>query len=519
MAGTGRGHPPGTAAPPRDGRAPARRTAPTDHAAVPSRRPRAGARERVRGRGGPPHARGSEAQRRGERDDPGPAPGGVGRPGTGRAGDDTPRQRARRERRTAAAPQDERRRRRGPGRREKAGRARSQTRGRGGRGGKRRRRHADGSSPRGTRGGTPRPTTLGRARTSGTGRVIDRSPRRRHRRRKSTQAGGISPPGTQPGAVAVPHTRRAFPEDGRRRGRKSPQTHLGRRTHRHAADDGRPLSLLPSRGSPKPREACLSHPLARTHRRDRRARRRRGKALRRRRAPTRPATRRETTDRRSLQRPHPRERSRPRKARTGSPTPRRDGSTAAPQTWERCRGGGARRPPHGTQHERRTHATRATRPRSAGTAKTGKRGRVRSRRARTVDGWGPGAHRHPSPALSSRSAPRPDRGAGAPSGERGNRGPAALGRARTRPLRSRPRVTRPRLRHARHAGVTTRSLAPRGSSPDSERGGAGRSGRQHKLGFSPPKDGTRRGAPGRSYAHRVVRACQGDPKHALSSDR
>lgn len=54
VAGTGRGHPPGTAEPPRDGRAPARRTAPTDHAAVPSRRPRAGARERVWGRGGPP---------------------------------------------------------------------------------------------------------------------------------------------------------------------------------------------------------------------------------------------------------------------------------------------------------------------------------------------------------------------------------------------------------------------------------------------------------------------------------
>ena len=53
---------------------------------------------------GPPHTRGSEAQRRGERDDPGPAPGGVGRPGTGRAGDGTPRQRAWRERRTAAAP-------------------------------------------------------------------------------------------------------------------------------------------------------------------------------------------------------------------------------------------------------------------------------------------------------------------------------------------------------------------------------------------------------------------------------
>lgn len=52
-------------------RAPARHTAPTDHAEVPSRRPRAGARGRAWGRGGPPlHTRGSEAQRRGGRGDP-----------------------------------------------------------------------------------------------------------------------------------------------------------------------------------------------------------------------------------------------------------------------------------------------------------------------------------------------------------------------------------------------------------------------------------------------------------------
>lgn len=181
------------------------------------------------------------------------------------------------------------------------------------------------------------------------------------------------------------------------------------------------------------------------------------------------------------------------------PDPRPRGGTgqpAAPQPWERCRGGGS-------EATSTRHTTRATHARDArgeaavaGTAKTGKRGRDRSRRARTVDGWGPGAHRHPAP-LSSRSAPRPDRGAHAPSGERGNRGPAALGRARTRPLRSPPRVTRPRLRHGRHAGVTTRSLAPRGSSPDSERGGAGRSGRQTQtLGFfPPPKTGRGEGHP------------------------
>ena len=93
-------------------------------------------------------------------------------------------------------------------------RACSQTRGRGGRGEERRTTTRARSSPRGTRGGTPRPTTLGRARTSGTGRVIDRSPRRRTGGKREHASGGvISPPGTQPSALAVPHARRAFPED------------------------------------------------------------------------------------------------------------------------------------------------------------------------------------------------------------------------------------------------------------------------------------------------------------------
>lgn len=99
MAGTGRGHPPGTARPPRDGRAPARRTAPTDHAAVPSRRPRAGARERVWGRGGPPHTHAAARRNAGESGMiPDPLRVGSGDRDTGRAGDDTPRQRAWRER-------------------------------------------------------------------------------------------------------------------------------------------------------------------------------------------------------------------------------------------------------------------------------------------------------------------------------------------------------------------------------------------------------------------------------------
>lgn len=268
MAGTGRGHPPGTAAPPRDGRAPARRTAPTDHAAVPSRRPRAGARERVRGRGGPPHARGSEAQRRGERDDPGPAPGGVGRPGTGRAGDDTPRQRARRERRTAAAPQDERRRRRGPGRREKAGRARSQTRGRGGRGGRddddtrtglplegreggrRGPRRSDGPGPRG-RGesstGAPAAATGGeKARKRGVSHrqapnpVRWRFPTRDAPSRRTTTTG----PEESPDA---PRPADPPPRRGRRTPAKPPS--LAR-----FPETARSLPLAPSRTDPPPRQ-------------------------------------------------------------------------------------------------------------------------------------------------------------------------------------------------------------------------------------------------------------------------
>lgn len=219
MAGTGRGHPPGTAEPPRDGRAPARRTAPTDHAAVPSRRPRAGARERVWGRGGPPHTRGGEAQRRGESGmNPDPLRAGTGdREPAGR--ETTHRANGLGGRDGRRPPPDERRRRRGPGRREKTGpRACSQTRGGEKREGRkrrqRRRRHADGLPLEGREGGRrdPRrsdgPGPRGRGESS-TGAPAAAAPEEK----EHTQAGGISPPGTQPGAVAVPHTRRASPED------------------------------------------------------------------------------------------------------------------------------------------------------------------------------------------------------------------------------------------------------------------------------------------------------------------
>lgn len=216
MAGAGRGHPPRTAEPPRDGHAPARRTAPTDHAAVPSRRPRAGARERVWGRGGPPHTHAAAWRNAGES-------GTIPEPLRAGPGDREPAGRETTHRANGLGGRDGRR--PPPGREAEAegtGRPRittgpracSQTRGRGGRGEERRTTTRARSSPRGTRGGTPRPTTLRRARTSGTGRVIDRSPRRRTGGKREHASGGvISPPGTQPSALAVPHARRAFPED------------------------------------------------------------------------------------------------------------------------------------------------------------------------------------------------------------------------------------------------------------------------------------------------------------------
>ena len=217
MAGTGRGHPPGTARPPRDGRAPARRTAPTDHAAVPSRRPRAGARERVWGRGGPPHTHAAARRNAGESGMiPDPLRVGSGDRDTGRAGDDTPRQRAWRERDgRRPPPPDERRKRRGQRRRETPGRARARKRG--GEAGRAKETNDD------TRTVFPSRDVRGDAAAHdaqtgpdlGDGESHRPEPPPPHRREKKKHASGgvISPPGTQPGAEAVPHARRAFPED------------------------------------------------------------------------------------------------------------------------------------------------------------------------------------------------------------------------------------------------------------------------------------------------------------------
>lgn len=272
---------------------------------------------------------------------------------------------------------------------------------------------------------------------------------------------------------------------------------------------------------PKHAKPGLSHPLlARTHRRDRRARRRRRKA------PGGDGPRR--VRRRAGRRPTAvlskgRTRERGHDPAKPEPDPRPRGGTGQPLLPNRGNAageGGARRPPHGTQHERRTHATRAARPRSAGTAKTGKRGRDRSRRGTDGGRVGPGSPPPPSPVLPARLRV-PTEVRAHPRGSGGNRGPAALGRARTRPLRSPPRVTRPRLRRAHGTPSSRHALLPRVVPPRtrSEEARAA-SGDTENARVSPPKDGTWRGAPGRSYAHREVRACQGgDPKHALSSDR
>lgn len=350
----------------------------------------------------PPHTRGSEAQRRGERDDPGPAPGGVGRPGhrpggrrhtapTGLAG----------ERRTAAAPPDERRKRRGQRRRETPGRARARKRG--GEAGRAKETNDD------TRTVFPSRDVRGDAAAHdaqtgpdlGDGESHRPEPPPPHRReKKSTQAGGYltARHPTRCGGGSPRETR--LPGGRRRRGRKSPQTHLGRRTHRHAADDGRPLSLLPSRGSRNAR----SLPLA-PSRTDPPPRQTRppppkegppavtgpdasGDATGDDRPPFSPkaAPERVVTTPQSQNRiPDPEE------GRVNPLLPKRGNAAGE---------GGARRPPHGTQHERRTHATRAARPRSRERQRRGSAGGT----ARGGHGRWTGGAREPT-ATQPRSLP------------------------------------------------------------------------------------------------------------------
>ncbi|XP_057617197.1 collagen alpha-1(I) chain-like [Chionomys nivalis] len=360
-------------------------------------------------------------------------------------------------------------------------------------------------------------------RTSGTGRVIDRSPHRRRTGGKKKHASGgyltarhpTRCGGGSPHETCLPGGRR------RRRGRKSPQTHLGRRTHRHAADDGRPLSLLPSRGSRNARSPPLSHPLARTHRRDRRARRRR-RTPRRRRAPTRPATRRETTDRRSPKAAPEREVT----------TPQSQNRIPGPEEGRvnRCSPTVGTLPGRGSEATPTRHTTRATHARDARSEAAvrgnGKDGEAREGpHAAGTDGGrvGPGSPPPPSPALfpARLRAPTEARTHPRGSGGSGSRGT----RARAHAAPSFPATGNTSRAPARHAGVTTRSLVPRGSSPDSERGGAGRSGRHKRSGFPPQRRDAARGtrpklrASGGQGVLGRPGGPTGDPKHARSSDR
>ena len=306
--------------------------------------------------------------------------------------------------------------------------------GRGGREGERRRPRGRSSPSRDVRGGAPRTHDAREGRTSGTGRVIDRSPRRRQPEESGhATRWGISPPGAQPGADGgSPHVRRERPsrrtDDGA--GRVPRRTSADGPTVTDADRGRRPLSLFPSRGSPKRAGASSSFPTRTDPTPSRQTRPPPPKDLRRRRAPTRPATRRRRPTAVSPKAAPEREVTGPRR-QNRIPGPEEGRVTAAPRSWERCRGEGergdsTRHAATSDTHARDAHGEAA----DAGTAKTGKRGRDRSRRARTVR---TGGTREPTATQprSSRSAPRPEACAPSPSGERGDRGVPRRSGART----------------------------------------------------------------------------------------
>lgn len=208
-----------------------------------------------------------------------------------------------------------------------------------------------------------------------------------------------------------PHETRLFPPRGRRRrrrGRKSPQTHLSRRTHRHAADDGRPLSLLPSRGSRNTRSLAsrtlFSHgPTAETDAPAAAGGRppaatgpdASGDAPGDDRPPFSPkaAPEREVTTPQSQNRIPDHEEGR---VNRFSPT-----VGTLPGRGER----GDLHTAHNTSDARTRRARRGRGPRER--QRRGSAGGTARGGARTVDGWGPGAHRHPAPFFPLGSASRP----------------------------------------------------------------------------------------------------------------
>ena len=307
--------------------------------------------------------------------------------------------------------------------------------GRGGREGERRRPRGRSSPSRDVRGGgAPRTHDAREGRTSGTGRVIDRSPRRRQPEESGhATRWGISPPGAQPGADGgSPHVRRERPsrrtDDGagrvpRRTSADGPTVN----SRRPRTTPAKPLSLA---RFPETRGGLLFFPHSHRPPPSRQTRPPPPQDLRRRRAPTRPATRRRRPTAVSPKAAPEREVTGPRR-QNRIPGPEEGRVTAAPRSWERCRGEGergdsTRHAATSDTHARDAHGEAA----DAGTAKTGKRGRDRSRRARTVR---TGGTREPTATQprSSRSAPRPEACAPSPSGERGDRGVPRRSGART----------------------------------------------------------------------------------------
>lgn len=215
-----------------------------------------------------------------------------------------------------------------------------------------------------------------------------------------------------------------------------------------------------------------------------------------------------------LQRPRPRERSRARNARTGFPGPEEGRVTAAPRSWERCRGergSEATSTRHAVTSDTRTRRARRGRGRGNGRDGEGREGPL----AAGTDGGrvGPGSPPPPSPAIPY--APHPEACAPPWGSVGGTRVPAALGRARnagpfvrspTTGVTTSQAPARQRRRH------DTLSFAPRGSSPDSERGGAGRSGgHKTRSGFPPQSRDAARGTRPKLRASGGHRAGWGDP--------
>lgn len=353
---------------------------------------------------------------------------------------------------------------------------------------------------------------LGRAGPRGRGESSTGAPDATPEESGTHARGGISPPGTQPGADGgFPHVRRArpFPEDDGA-GRVPRRTSADGPTVDNA-DDGRPLSLFPSR-VPRNAPRASSCP-ARTDPPTRQTRPPPPKDLRRRRAPTRPATRRRRPTAVSPKAAPEREVTSPRR-QNRIPGPEEGRVTAAPRSWERCRGvRGSEATPHGTPHERHTHATRTARPRTRERQRRGRAGGT----ARGGHGRWTGGAREPTATQprSSRSAPRPEACAppsgsgGGDSGSRGTRACAQRGPSRSFPDHGRNNIPGSGAARRRHDNAL---FCPAWSLPGL---GAGRRGpqRAHKTrsGFPPQSRDAARGTRPKLRASGGHRAGWGDP--------